>query len=277
MAIQTIVVAERHSGYLERNVVDASAQSLCIVAVAALVAAGIGRRASPSRRGRRPSSRRPQTGKPPLGAEPADAGGRRDPRGVPATGRTAASRRWSGSAASTRTTRRAALPRASRSSGPGYPATPRPCCERRRRSGATRHGRCRPTTSSIPSTRSATRSFRPIDAEPAARAGLALQAQGRQHSALSALRAGGAADRRDDDEAQVAAAVARFDKDNLNAVVLAARAAHAQVPAAARRCATTSGCCSPGPDSAIPRSRSSEKAVALGPNTELGRGRRASS
>ena len=99
--------------------------------------------------------------------------------------------------------------------------------------------------------------------------GALLQRQGHQHSA-ERVYARAARLRPGDDEAQVAAAVARFDEDDLSAsfsrlgpLVSGFRAASP--------CATTSACCSPGRASATEAERQFRQARALGPQTKLGR------
>ena len=92
-------------------------------------------------------------------------------------------------------------------------------------------GRSRPTTSCTRSSSTELPGLRADAAERAAHAGRArCRPQGHQHSAerlyqRAARLAPG------DDEAQVAAAVGRFDKDNLAAVVLAPRPADRALPA----------------------------------------------
>ena len=90
---------------------------------------------------------------------------------------------------------------------------------------------------------------------PAARcAASLLQRQGHQHSA-ERLYAQAARLRPDDDEAQVAAAVGRFDEDNLRRRSRTS-ARSSSGSRRARSCATTSGCCSRGRGSASRRSPS---------------------
>ena len=136
---------------------------------------------------------------------------------------------------------------------------------------ATRPGRSRPTACStrsssvelpgLPAARRRTR------CSSRARACSSRAASTRPCASTSARR-GRSGERR----GAVAAAVARFDKDNLNASFSRLGPAHAQVPDAASRSASTSACCSRGPAQRDPAIAQFEKAVALGPNTELGRG-----
>ena len=130
---------------------------------------------------------------------------------------------------------------------------------RRRRRAATPTTRCAPTRSC---TRSSSSRRRALPALPAARHRPAARrracccsAQGHQHSA-ERLYARAARLHPDDDEAQVAAAVGRFDEDDLSASFSRLGPLVEAVSAAARPCATTSACCSRGPgqrDQAIDR------------------------
>src|SRR5262245_5789785 len=110
--------------------------------------------------------------------------------------------------------------------------------------------------------------FQPLVANPLLEEGSRLQAQGRQHSALAAYeKAARAAP--DDCEAQVAAAVGHFDKDNLSASFSRLGPLTQKFP----RCQSVRYylgillAWTKQPD-AVTQLR---KTVALGPNTELGR------
>ena len=142
---------------------------------------------------------------------------------------------------------RALLRRLPRRGGAGVPRA-------RRRSAATRSTRCGPTRSS---TRSTSRRRTASTRSSSRRAPTALLVQGALLQRAGPPALGRARLRRgprgcspNDDEAQVAAAVGRFDEDNLVGLVLAPRPARRSGSRAASPCATTSGCCSPGRGSA---------------------------
>ena len=189
-------------------------QIVLIVAVLAVVAAGSVVGVTLATR-QTPDQPKALPDKPPLGKDAPDAGGRADPRSVR---RVAEGRRRDDGDARPRVPegpRRPALPRPRAPLGRLPRRRPGVVLRRRRRSGATRlggAGRQRPPSRvpgrlpDVPSARSRTRCSR--RAPPAGR--------GQQHSALRAYEQAARA-APNDDEAQVAVAVARFDKDNLNA------------------------------------------------------------
>ena len=111
--------------------------------------------------------------------------------------------------------------------------------------------------------------FRPLKPDPLLEQGFRLQVEGHQHSALKVYER---AARREpgNDEAQVAAAVARFDKDNLNA-------SFSRLGPLARTFPKSQsvrfylGLLLAWTGQRDPAIAQFEKAVALGPKTELGR------
>jgi tetratricopeptide (TPR) repeat protein len=112
--------------------------------------------------------------------------------------------------------------------------------------------------------------FRPLEPNPLLEEGARLQQEGRQHSALRVFER---AARRmpGNDEAQVAAAVARFDKDNLNASFSRLGPLTRTFP----RSQTVRfylGLLLAWTGQRDPAVAQFRKAVALGPKTELGRG-----
>ena len=129
-----------------------------------------------------------------------------------------------------RSARRAAG-RAKRASSPTRPrrSTPTTCSTRTRRVG------CRSSSRAS--------SAAPTPVQLRLVRGVRLQQSGRPVSAEREFAAAAAARAHDDPEAQVAAAVGRFDKDRTGGRVLASRAARAAL-SAARPCASTSACCS---------------------------------
>jgi tetratricopeptide (TPR) repeat protein len=112
--------------------------------------------------------------------------------------------------------------------------------------------------------------FRPLEANLLLERGARLQTEGRQHSALRVFERA-AKQMPDDDEAQVAAAVARFDKDNLTA-------SFSRLGPLTRRFPQSQtvrfylGLLLAWTGQRDPAIAQFEQAVALGPDTELGRG-----
>ncbi len=166
-------------------------------------------------------------------------------------------------------------PRRRRSSAPATSPTPGRRSAQAKKVGRDTSTRSRPTTSctrssssrgGVPDRSSRTRR------EPAARSRASLlQRAGPPALRRAALRARRAGCSPDDAEAQVAAAVGRFDEDNLVAVVLAPRPARRSASRRARPCATTSACCSPGRGSATQAIKEFRLRATLGPTTELGK------
>ena len=112
--------------------------------------------------------------------------------------------------------------------------------------------------------------FRPIGPSPLLARGSRFQQEGRQHSALRVFERA-ARQMPDNDEAQVAAAVARFDKDNLTASFSRLGPLTRKFPRSqtVRFYLGLLLAWTGQRDAAITQFR---KAVALGPKTELGRG-----
>ena len=271
MALKTIVAAgPRHSRYLGERL----SSRLAVLAHR--------RRRGRCRRGRRSweiTLATRQTPRPAAGpegqaaarADAADAGGRSRIR--------AAFRDWPNGSLDTMEeprprvparSGRPALPRASRSSGRATPATPRTCCGGRRGSGATRRGSSRPTTCS---TRSSCRTTRFPAARGRTRCSSAARASRRRATSTrraKRLTSGGAAARRTTTRRRSRRPSARFDKDNLYGVVLAARAAHARFPRSqsVRYYLGLLLAWTGQRDASIAQF---QKAVALGPSTPLGK------
>ena len=230
MAIQTIVTRIGIPATLVEPCRTAL-RSIAVVALLAVVAAGIvvGVTLATRQTPRQPKALPEQAAD---RQEPADARRGADPRGVQGAGRRAASRRWRQLGREyPKRSGRAALSRARAALGRLRRATPQPrCAKAKKRRPRHAHGRCRPTASCTPSYQVGYPIFHPLEAEPAARAGLAPAGRG-----ASALRASGSsraprAPQPNDDEAQVAAAVAPVRQGQPEPRVLASRPAHAAVP-----------------------------------------------